>query len=59
MDPALAGKVSSIGCLGPFYQINVVFSFAKAFLKIYLDSRAHEAGIVMLGRVVQAQLMYF
>jgi hypothetical protein len=55
MDPALAGKVSSVGRLGSFYQISVVFPFVKAFsFSNYLDSRAREAGIVMLGRVVQA-----
>jgi hypothetical protein len=53
MDPALAGTVSSLGRLGPFYQINAVFPFAKAFsFSNYLDSQACEAGIVMLGRVV-------
>jgi hypothetical protein len=53
MDPALAGKVSSVGCLDPFYQINAVFPFAKAFsFSNYLDSQALEAGIIMLGRVV-------
>jgi hypothetical protein len=55
MDPALAGKVSSFGCLGSFYQISAAFSFAKAFnVSSYLDSWACEAGIVMLSRVAQA-----
>jgi hypothetical protein len=53
MDPALAGKVSSVGCLGSFYQISAAFFFAKAFsVSNYLESRTCEAGIVMLSRVL-------
>jgi hypothetical protein len=53
MEPALAGKVRSVGPLAPFIKLSTAFPFSRAFsFSNYLDSRACEAGVVMLGGVV-------
>jgi hypothetical protein len=61
VNPTLTGKVSPIRWFGSFYQIGTILFVLKrkAFsFSSYLDSWAGETGIVILGRVVQAQLMY-
>jgi hypothetical protein len=59
VDPAPTGKVSLTRCLGSFCQIGTILLVTKAFsFSNYLDSWACDTGIVILGRAVQAQLMY-